>query len=257
MGDDDHRNFVGARRVSDVDEDRSRREAFARRLTGPPSSAPRARSSVPPMMPSRPPTRSTLPAPPSIPPLDAIDPIDPIDAIEAIEAIDATAADHLTAARAAARLHDLPLAAHHYRAAREATEDEDVHAEVDRFRRACVADECILQGRAEERNHHWAAAAAHFARAFEARHDAASAAHAAADLRRAKLDLHEAARFAEYAVSKAPGRADFHLVLGLVYREAGLMVRACSEFERALQIDPGNEHALKFLNLPATSGRKP
>ena len=242
MGDDDHRNFVGARRVNDLDEDRSRREAFARRLTGPPSSAPRARSSVPPMMPSRPPTRSTLPAPPSIPPLDAID---------------ATAAEHLTAARTAAKLRDLPLAAHHYRAAIEATEDEEVHAEDDRFRRACVADECILQGRAEERNQHWAAAAAHFARAFEARHDAASAAHAAADLRRAKLDLHEAARFAEYAVSKAPGRADFHLVLGLVYREAGLMVRACSEFERALQIDPGNEHALKFLKLPATTGRKP
>ena len=217
MGDDDHRNFVGARRMNDVDEDRSRREAFARRLTGPPSNAPRARSSVPP----------------------------------------AAAADHLTAARTAAKLHDLPLAARHYRAAIEATQDPEVHAEDERFRRARTADECIVQGRAEERLHHWAAAAAHFARAFEARHDAASAAHAAEDLRRAKLDLHEAARFAEYAVSKAPGRADFHLVLGLVYREAGLMLRACSEFERALRIDPGNEHALKFLKLPATSGRKP
>ena len=110
MGDDDHRNFVGARRVNDVDEERSRREAFARRLTGPPSSAPRARSSVPPMMPSRPPTRSTLPAPPSKPPPAAVDPIDAI------------AADHLTAARTAAKLRDLPLAARHYRAATEATD---------------------------------------------------------------------------------------------------------------------------------------
>ena len=238
MGNDDLRNFVGERCAQDIDDERSRRETFARRLTGRQSNAPPIRSSVPPMMPSSPPTRSTLPPPPSRPPPAGV------------------AALHLIAARAAAKLRDLPEAAQRYRAALHALEDPAIRAEYERFQQACLADQCILQGKAEEHNHHWAEAAALFTRAFEARHDAASAAHAATDIRRAKLDLHQAARFAEYAVSKAPGRADFHLVLGLVYKEAGLAVRARGEFERALLVDPGNEHATKLLAQLAGRGRE-
>jgi tetratricopeptide (TPR) repeat protein len=172
-----------------MDDDRARRDAFLRKLTG--SSRPPQRSSTPPPMPR-------VPAPPAVP----AQPSMPSD----------TWRPALTDAEA---------------------------------RRA--AEEAIFMGHIEEAQGHWANAAALFARAFDAHPSAMAAAHAADDLRRAQLDLYKAARFGEYAVSAEPSRADYHMVLGLVYRDAGLKLRAKSELERALKLDPRNPHCKRLL----------
>jgi tetratricopeptide (TPR) repeat protein len=235
MSNDDLHEVAEERRARSCDDEMARRQTFARRLSGHPSSVPPVRSTVPPAARSGP-SSPPLPPPPPSPAPSGI------------------AAIHLAAARAAAKQHALPEAARHYRAAMQAMEDPLVRAE---HERSTIADQCILQGTAEEHQHHWAEAAALFVRAFEARHDPASAAHAASDFRRAKVHLDEAERLAEYAVSRAPNRVDFHLVLGLVYREEGRGPQARAEFERALQIDPENEHGLKFLALFDASEGEP
>jgi hypothetical protein len=110
-----------------------------------------------------------------------------------------------------------------------------------------AADAYLLRARIEECGFDWANAAINYERAYELRPDAMTAARAARALHRADGDLHKAANFAQQAVMKEPRSADFHVVLAMIYREAGLLLRAASECERALECDARHERARTLL----------
>ena len=53
------------------------------------------------------------------------------------------------------------------------------------------------------------------------------------------------------AIKLEPFNADYHVNLGLIYLKAGAKMRAKSSFEKALEIEPGNEKAKKALRQAA------
>jgi hypothetical protein len=105
----------------------------------------------------------------------------------------------------------------------------------------------LLRARVEELGFDWGSAAIHYERAYEMHPDPMTAARAARAIHRADGDLHKAAHLAEVAVQKQPRNAYFHVLLATIYREAGLLRRAASECERALDCDPNHARAKEML----------
>ena len=68
-------------------------------------------------------------------------------------------------------------------------------------------------------------------------------------------DLHRAKEWAQSAVEIEPENADYHRLLGQVFRAAGLDANAKRELETALQIDPENELARSELTALGGGGR--
>jgi curved DNA-binding protein CbpA len=66
--------------------------------------------------------------------------------------------------------------------------------------------------------------------------------------------LHEAREMCEKAVEIEPYGVQNYINLGMVYKRAGLRIRAQKQFERVLQWDPGNPTARKELGLSEERG---
>lgn len=64
--------------------------------------------------------------------------------------------------------------------------------------------------------------------------------------------LHEAREVCERAVEMEPYGVENYIRLGLVYKKAGLQMRARKQFEKALRWDPGNAIAREELGLAQT-----
>jgi len=71
------------------------------------------------------------------------------------------------------------------------------------------------------------------------------AARMAADLN----DFAKAGEYAERAVEHSPGMAKYHTTLGRIYRQLGNKGHAVRELEKALELDPHDEEAMKLLDL--------
>jgi curved DNA-binding protein CbpA len=96
----------------------------------------------------------------------------------------------------------------------------------------------IERARAAEQKQDFTQAAIEWARAFDALPTADTANRAAACFRRAGTDHRRAARYGEEAVKLEPTKAAYHVTLALVYADAGLVLRAKGEIERAAVLDP-------------------
>ncbi len=68
-------------------------------------------------------------------------------------------------------------------------------------------------------------------------------------------DLHRAKEWAQSAVEIEPENADYHRLLGQVFRAAGLDANARREVEAALELDPTNELAKSELKALGGGGR--
>jgi tetratricopeptide (TPR) repeat protein len=147
------------------------------------------------------------------------------------------------AAVEAASRGDLDGAAAHYREALAHSSDpalkiayEDVIARA----RQHAVDSALTSARDYESQKAWREAAAAYARAFALSPDAEVAYRAASAYRRAGSDPRRAARLAEEAVKLDPHKANYRLTLALIYVDAGLMLRARGELDRAQTLEPTN-----------------
>lgn len=239
-------------------EDRARREALARKLSGRSSTHLRsARPVVPSLRPppepsSAPPPRLAPSAPPTVEQSQA-----------ATEALRRRYEDGVEAARraqarklldealAATDRGDVLAAANHYRLAVRYTDDPAVHeaAEIAGQRaKDLMADTYLKQAKYEEQAGKFGAAALSYAKAAEGRPDDVQLlASAARCLRVEGRDLHKAAQYAQAAVQKNPSHAPFRVTLGAIYLDAGLFLRARSELEQAAKLDPNHKEAKDLL----------
>lgn len=62
-------------------------------------------------------------------------------------------------------------------------------------------------------------------------------------------DTERAREYAERAVEHSPDVARYHTTLGRIYKQLGNKGHALSELEKALELDPGDEEAVKLLGL--------
>jgi curved DNA-binding protein CbpA len=151
----------------------------------------------------------------------------------------------------AAAKEDYVTAANQLRVALTHGEDAELRAKYESVNvraREILADTYLKQGAYEESQEKWREAGATYAKAAEARPgDADIAAKAANAMRRDGRDLHAAARFGEVAVQKNPASAEFRVTLGLVYFDAGLLLRAKSELEQAVRLAPEDAKAKELL----------
>ena len=147
----------------------------------------------------------------------------------------------LRGAEEALRAEDIIGAANNYRLALQCAEDPFVRLKyeaVEGLARTLRHEKSLARARAAERSERWADAAEHFARANEARPEAAVAERAAYALRMSGGDLKIAATLAEQAVERDGKNAGHHVTLGEIYLAEGLVVRAKSEVDLALDLAP-------------------
>jgi curved DNA-binding protein CbpA len=105
----------------------------------------------------------------------------------------------------------------------------------------------VERAKEAETRQDFAQAGVEWSRAFDAIASAEVANRAALCFRRAGADLRRAAKLAEEAVRLDPGKATYHLTLALVCADAGLVVRAKAEIERAHQLEPANPRIVEAL----------
>jgi curved DNA-binding protein CbpA len=98
----------------------------------------------------------------------------------------------------------------------------------------------IAKAKEAEGKQEYAQAAVAWVRAFDAVPTAETANRAALCFRRAGTDLRRAAKYGEEAVKIDPNKATYRVTLALAYADAGLVLRARGEIERALALDPQN-----------------
>jgi tetratricopeptide (TPR) repeat protein len=157
----------------------------------------------------------------------------------------------LDAAEEALAKGDFLGAANNFRLALNHGEDAHIRAKYETANaraREIMAESYVKQAAYEESQEKWRAAGESYAKAAEARpNDADVAAKAANALRRDARDLHRAARFGELAVQKNPASSEFRVTLGLVYLDAGLLLRAKSELEHAVRLAPDDAKARELL----------
>ncbi len=235
------------RAPSTVDDAQARREALARRLGAASQNRPRAGAAIPP-----PPPAPTPPLSQSAEEAKAAAEFLKRRYEETLEASKrAQIRRFLDAAESATRANDVVAAANHYRLAVQLTDDPAVQLafeEASKKARELMADAYIKQGKYEEQNGRWPAAALNFAKAAEGRPDDAELQDRAANaLRMEGRDLHRAARFAESAVAKDGQNGAFRRTLGHIYLDAGLVLRARSELEVAARLTPNDETVRELL----------
>ncbi len=146
---------------------------------------------------------------------------------------------------------DFVTAANHLRVALTHADEAELRAKYESVNlkaREILADTYLKQAAYEESQEKWREAGATYAKAADARPgDPNIAAKAANAMRRDGRDLHAAARFGEVAVQKNPASAEFRVTLGLVYFDAGLLLRAKSELEQAVRLAPDDSKAKELL----------
>jgi tetratricopeptide (TPR) repeat protein len=96
----------------------------------------------------------------------------------------------------------------------------------------------VATAKESEQKQDYLGAAASWARAFELGPSAEIANRAALCFRRVGTDLHRAAKFGEEALKLEPNKAAYRVTLAMIYADAGLLLRARGELERAQALDP-------------------
>jgi curved DNA-binding protein CbpA len=162
----------------------------------------------------------------------------------------------LQAAEAATARGDHNEAARLYRVALEHTSDPTAKAAIAQAEQRAKEQgraSAIEQAKSAEEKQEYGQAGIAWARAFDAQPTAETANRAALCFRRAGNDFRRAAKYGEEAVKMEPGKASYHVTLALVYADAGLVLRARGEIERAIALDPTNaavkEAAAKVKSL--------
>ena len=238
---------------STPEQDRARQQVFASRLGGrmrPPTPAVPLRPGAAPAAggsPGKTPSDAPPRARSSSPTMPAVDPKAAVDALKRryeeskAHARGMQTSQSVVGAEAAAAKGDFAEAARLYHLAVERTQDPGLRA-------AMVAAEAkareqhhaavIARAREAEQKQDYVEAAANWARAFESAPSADVANRAAMCLRRAGADVRKAARFGEDAVKLDPNKAAYRVTLALVYADAGLVLRARGEIERAQALEP-------------------
>jgi hypothetical protein len=160
----------------------------------------------------------------------------------------------LIAAQQALAAGDGVAAANHYRLALEYADDPGSRRYAEsglEEARKLLVDTQLKKARYEEKESRWSDAVVSYTKALDGRPDDPSICERLANaLRNEGSDLQRAARLAELAVQRAPRRAAYRSTLGFIYAEAGSREKAIEQFERATEIDPGDEasrHALDAL----------
>ncbi|HEY2509292.1 MAG TPA: hypothetical protein VGI39_00420, partial [Polyangiaceae bacterium] len=98
----------------------------------------------------------------------------------------------------------------------------------------------VERARTAEQTSEFEEAAAQWARALETTPSADVANRAAMCLRRAGTDARRAAKYGEEAVKLDPHKATYRVTLALIYADAGLVLRARGEIDRAKALEPDN-----------------
>jgi tetratricopeptide (TPR) repeat protein len=233
---------IHARVPSPSEADRARAQAFAARLAG----AGRMRQATP-VQPfhgtgtPRPPSPISSASNPAVDPKAAVDALRRRYEQSVARANSSPGPSNVHAAETAAARGDHAEAARLYRAALEQASDPTqkatlVQAENHEKEQQRTAD--MAKAKEAEQRQEFAAAAAAWARAFDAGPNADVANRAALCFRRAGTDLRRATRYGEEAVKLDPNKAAYRVNLALAYADAGLGRRARGEIDRALALDP-------------------
>ena len=223
----------------------ARRDMLARRLTG--ALGPR------------------VPSAPKVPAIQFATPADAVDALkrryeEKVGAARASQAKKYADIGAAARAkNDHVAAANAYRVAVSfATDDEELKRAAEETQRASdeiLSDAYFKQAQYEERSEHWGEAAKSWGRVTRARPtDAKAHEHAAQCIVKANGNLHEAAAFAQKAVTLAPQHVPARITLANVYLAAGLALNAKRELDAAAQLAPEDATVQALLKRVAKGG---
>jgi tetratricopeptide (TPR) repeat protein len=164
------------------------------------------------------------------------------------------------AAKEALERGDPVTAANNYRLAVQCSDDPAIRAaleETDAKARKHVHATSVAAARAAEQGGRWSEAAAKYAKAHGAQPEAWVAERAANAMRLEGVDLKRAAKLAEEAVWADPKNAGYHVTLGEVYLDAGLMARAAAESGRAMALAPGDPRVSLFAKLVAAKSKGP
>jgi tetratricopeptide (TPR) repeat protein len=148
---------------------------------------------------------------------------------------------HVQAAEAAAAKGDFIEAARLYRVAQESSSDPSlraVAAQTEVKAKEQMVSSSIAKAKEAEKRQEFAEAGAYWARAYDSAPQAEIANRAAMCFRRAGSDPRRAAKFGEEAVKADPSNVTYRVTLALVYADAGLLLRARGELERAQALDP-------------------
>jgi tetratricopeptide (TPR) repeat protein len=148
---------------------------------------------------------------------------------------------HTHAAQVAESKGNLDEAASQYREAMSHSSDPSIRAaydDVSTRARQQAAEAYLGAARDHEAQKSWPEAAAAYAKVFAFAPSADVAHRAANAYRRGGGDPRRAAHFGEEAVKLEPHKAIYRLTLALIYVEAGLMLRARGELDRAQALEP-------------------
>lgn len=168
---------------------------------------------------------------------------------------------HKQAGDAARHGGDLIAAASSYKAAlNHAPDDADLlrlYEEMQAAASTALAETYRKQAKYEEKSGRWVDAAKSWSKLAELLIDDVEAQERAANsLLEAKGSLHDAAAFAQRAVTLQPQNAWHRKLLATVYLEAGLLKNARRELDAAEQLAPGDESvAVLVRRLAAAMGR--
>ena len=231
---------------SDPPSPQARRDAFARRLTGPGTSI-------------RAPAPAKVPAPSFAKTDDAVDALKRRYEEKVTLARGAQARKYAESGLAAKAKGDVVAAANALNVALsfdpENAELKAAHADAQRAADQILADQYLKQAEYEERSERWADAARSWQRVARARTgDARAHDRGAHCLVKADGNLHEAAALGQRAVQLEPKNAHYRLTLANVYLAAGLALNAKRELDAAAQLAPGDPQVTALLKRIAKSG---
>jgi curved DNA-binding protein CbpA len=241
------------RAPSSPELDRARQQAFASRLGG---NTARFRGVTPatafnpggptPGKPSpavRPAGRASSPGMPAVDPKAAVDALRRRYEDSVAHARTRTLSQHLQGAEAAVTKGDFTEAARLYRLAFEQGADPAIGAALAQVEAKAKEQQhasAIARAKEAEQKQDYVTAGASWGRACELVPSAETANRAAMCLRRAGNDSRRAAKYGEEAVKLEPNKATHRVTLALIYADAGLVLRAHGEIERAQALDPQN-----------------
>ncbi|HEY4121501.1 MAG TPA: DnaJ domain-containing protein [Byssovorax sp.] len=151
-------------------------------------------------------------------------------------------AGFLAVADAAMGRNDVVTAAAHYRLALQNSDDPEIRAKLVAIEAAAkdqVYEASLAGARSAEKNERWDEASRGYARVNAIRFEAWTAERAASLAVRAgpgTVDLRASLKLAEQAVLAEPKNAGYHVTLGELCLELGLVMRAAGEAQRALDL---------------------
>ncbi len=152
-------------------------------------------------------------------------------------------AGNVQAAEAASARGDFAEAARLYRAATQHSSDPGLRAVLVQTETKAKEQNhaaAIARAKEAEGKQDYTDAGANWARAFDLVPSAETAHRASLCFRRAGVDPRRAAKYGEEAVKLDPNKASYRVTLALIYADAGLVLRARGEIERAQALEPQN-----------------